>query len=64
MDVEVLNRLDFNIQYNQDNSDQRLSIKRTKGFFKCGRPHFLVQKNLQVFRNLWCACMDKGERGG
>jgi len=22
-------------------------------FFRCGRPHFLVQK-LWIFRNLWC----------
>jgi len=29
------------------------------GFFRCGRPHFLVQNTLD-FLNLWCARMVKG----
>jgi len=28
-------------------------------FFRCGRPHFLVQKNLTFFRNLCCVRTDK-----
>jgi len=33
-----------------------------KGFFRCGHPHFLVQKT-SGFRNLWCVRTVK-ERGG
>jgi len=32
---------------------------RTRGFFWCGRPHFLVEKN-RIFRNLWCVRIYRG----
>jgi len=34
-------------------------ILRTRGFFRCGRPRFLVQKNPD-FWNLWCVSTDRG----
>jgi len=36
------------------------SDKGERGFFRCGRPHFLMQKT-RIFRNLWCVHTDKGE---
>jgi len=32
-----------------------------EGFFRCGRPHFFVQKH-RIFQNFWCVRMDK-EKG-
>jgi len=35
-----------------------------EGFFRCGRPHFLVQKKLWNFWNLWFVCTHRqGGRG-
>jgi len=34
-----------------------------RGFFRCRRPHILVQKT-RIFRNLCCARTDRGEGGG
>jgi len=36
---------------------------RGEGFFRCGRPHFLVQKH-RIFRNLWCVRTDNTGGGG
>jgi len=37
---------------------QREHFSDKGGFFKCGYPHFLVQK-LRIFRNLWCVRTDR-----
>jgi len=50
------------VRSQEEGSLSSADIFLTRGFFSCGRLHFLVQK-LRIFRNLWCVCSPHGQGG-